>query len=417
MAPHDLGDGDGWADPENFAEEQEEVEADDVERHGDADADDAERHGEEAQADDALEDVDLDELCDSLQGYSSTEAEAEIRSALRKMGRDPASVEADTLAAMLKVMKLLRESALKGYDSWENLHVPAFCDHLTSACDKHIVSTDAFHKHTLLGGQDLQYAIVAIVYAECGRTLGLADELSKARDRLEKALNVFAVLHDSADTATLRQEAAAKASLARLQKRLGGAAGAQSHYLQALRAYAELESGPDTAEIVGEFCELLGKIGLEALSPVTLSLLTELAAAKFEQGSEQQVRAFRQIADACLEHGQLVLAAPALSARAKALRLRCAGGRGGMFAEAEAEAAEEEAASALEARVQPKLEEGDIEGAVASWSEALALRERAQGAESEVVASMRETLAVLQQVAEAKAAAESGARVPDSWDD
>ncbi|CAE8718105.1 unnamed protein product, partial [Polarella glacialis] len=155
-----------------------------------------------------------------------------------------------------------------------------------------------------------------------------------------------------------------------------------------------------------------------ALSPALVELVAFLAEEKFGEGSEEHLKALRELADACGAIGRPGLAAPVRAALARILREQCATSScvrsPGAWAEADAQAAEEEAAQALEALAGSSLEEGDLEAAATAWAEALAFRELSVGAEgSELVASMRISLEALQQAAASKSASED-ARDADS---
>eukprot|EP00928_Gymnodinium_smaydae_P028505 TRINITY_DN21722_c0_g1_i1.p1 TRINITY_DN21722_c0_g1~~TRINITY_DN21722_c0_g1_i1.p1 ORF type:complete len:480 (+),score=121.74 TRINITY_DN21722_c0_g1_i1:41-1441(+) len=334
--------------------------------------------------------VDVESICDSVLGLSAEDAEWEVREALRKASQEVS--EADVLGILLRVFRAAREATMRDNDGWEEL--TEHCNMLTRICDCGFLGSEGSER------QELPAAIVGVVYAECGRTFAVAGKLAEARDRLEKALNVFRLLPDAnKDDATLRQVAATHASLARVLRRRGNESDAMwESYMEALQLYAQLHGGIDTREFLSEFCEVLGESDAEDLSSSLPALLSELAEEKFDAGSDSHMRVTREIADACSQAGRPELGAAALVSRATALRARC-GPRAGAMLLAEAETAEEEAASALEAALPGRLEIGDLEGAADAWEQALQLRESAQGSDSEVVRDMRTTLAALRHAA------------------
>jgi len=183
---------------------------------------------------------------------------------------------------------------------------------------------------------------------------------------------------------------------ARVTRRLDGADAAQMEYLRALEIYARLPAGDDLSEFLSEHCEVLGESESGDLSPGTLGLLADIAEEKFGTGSDEHLEVLRQIADVCVDAGRPELAAPALACRARALQAGLEE-PGGSWGRGEAEAAVEEAAKALEAALPVRLENGDLEGAIEVWQEAIAFRECLEGPTSEVTAAMRKALEALVQ--------------------
>lgn len=346
-----------------------------------------------------FEDVDFDDLAEDLQCLGPLEAEQQARDALLRAGHEQIAA-ADVLAILLKAFMLIRDAALRDCDGWE-VSI-AYCDHLTSFCDKNFMQAANAE-----GGEsekhDLPASVVATVYAESGRTLALADKLPKARDRLEKALNVFAILPgaESSGTGTAEDDglrrhwAAAVASLGRVYRRLGLTEEAEGRYIRALQLYTTLPVETDIADFLSEFCELISEKDADTLSPALPALLVELTEAKFGKSSDMYLHLLADIISACQTVGRADLACPALTARADALRNRCCFSSNA-WAAAEAEAAEEEAATALEACLPCHLESGDLAGAASAWRQALRFRERVEGSNSQRVLAMRESLVALE---------------------
>lgn len=366
---------------------------------GDGEAD-ANPFGLEAGAGDA-DALDLEQLFEELAYSEPGSAEEELRSVLRRGERE--APEAEVLGALLRVFQVVRNAALDDGD-WST--AMAFCDHLTAFCDRNFTAA--------LGGEgdargDFPPSAVAAVYAECGRTLALAGELPRARDRLEKALNVFGVVQDDRDAARQRQVAATRASFARVLWRLGHEEPASKHYLQALTLYATLPPGTDIAEFVTEYCEHLGRVGGESISPVTLALLTELAEEKFGVGSDEHLEILKALGEACEAGGRLELAGPALLRRAELLRAAAGPTLSLGRAAAAADVAEDAAARALEAAVAKLLDIGDLAAAAQAWEGALQLRESLEGEDSETCTEMRSSLTALRAAAAAQVEAAAAA--------
>jgi len=225
-------------------------------------------------------------------------------------------------------------------------------------------------------------------------------------------LNVFQILTNKNEERVQLQEAGAKASLARVVRRLGHIEIARGLYLQTLESYTKLPVVGEVADLIGEVCEVLGEAGSEFFTPALPCVLMELSEAKLGSESKEHVKVLGDIIDACTSSGQPELSGAPLLARARALRSRCDSGVCGALALAEAETAEEEAAQALEAAVPSTLEKGDIEGAAALWDDAMLLRMRLEGPDSPLVAQMQVTSAALHEAAADKAAHE-GIADPD----
>jgi len=357
-----------------------------------------------------LPQADFDELCQTLQGLPPEDAEQEVRAALRSASTEASA--ANTIGIMLRVFRIARDSALEGYETWD---VPvAYCRWLTSMCDQNFVGAVGGETD---GRQDFPAVAVASVYAECGRTLALADQLPAARDRLQKALNVFGVMPGAAGAAVRLQTASTCASMARVLRRMGQPSPAQAQYLKALQTYTELPTTDDLAAFIGEYCEVLAEAGADEVSPSMLALLAELAEEKLGSGSEAHLKVLREVADLCAAVGKPGWAGPALATRARLLRQRGSAassshGKGARrtdaLAHAEVEAAQEEAAQALEAAVAVSLEEGDLERAAGCWEEALHFRELLEVPGSPLLAEMRNSLAALRAAAAAKASGCAG---------
>jgi len=354
--------------------------------------------------------LNLDDLAESLHGLPFEDMERDIRGALGRH-TDEVSV-ADVLAVLVKVFRNSRTYALDGYEPWDGSL--ALCDRLTALCDRNFLGMAA-------GGPclatDLPPAVVASIYTECGRTFALADHLPRARDRLEKAISVFGIIGDGADEFIQQQEATARASLARVLQRLGQKESAHSQYLLVLKLHASLPPLDDLVELISEYCEIIVDLGGNALNPAVPLLLADLTAEKFGSGSEKHLKVLKDVGEACESVAKLGLAAPVLATRAKLLRAQCGAATSRncparrqplAWATAEAEAAEEEAAQALEVSATEKMQDGDLRGAAADWAEALQFRESCAGPTSDVVAEMRSSLAVLEEAAAAADSMSSG---------
>jgi len=349
-------------------------------------------------------DVDSDEFCQALQGLSPEEAEKKIRAALQDSTGEAG--DADALGILLKVFRLARDSALQGYNSWD-LSL-AYCNRLTGLCDKNFVGSSGCE--TVREG-DFPASIIAIVYAECGRTFALADHLHPARDRLQKAMSVFGIVPGVPNDSMIHQRIIAGASLGRVLRRLGADEAAQAQYLKALQLYADIDPFDDLAEFLSEYVEVLGTTGGDSLSPSMFSMIAEFAEAKLGVGSEGHMRVLREAADVCVGVDRLDVAAPLLAARARLLRAggvaTSSGARSGSAARrgknssaaTEVEVAEEEAAAALEATMAKHLESGDLAAAARSWAEALVFRENTQPPNSDLLVEMRRSLSVLRAAA------------------
>lgn len=341
----------------------------------------------------------LPALCEQLQGVPPLEAEEEIRAALRRSkGKDS---DADTLAMLLKVFRSTRDAALEGYEPWNT--TLAYCARLTALCDKNFIGT--LHSDHEQAQSDFPASAVATVYAECGRSLGLAEELQLAREYLSKGLQVFAVIPEGrgSSLALDRQRAAATAAHARVLWRLGHTEPAEKEYLQALTAFSKLPAMEEISALISELCDLLKDKAPEGFE--VPDFLCELALEKFGEGSEQHLRALKDVSDACVSLGHRALAAPLLVSRAEFLRARCRTGASfpgkgarhnpNAIMQAEIEVSEEEAAQALEESVAARLSEHDLKGAMAAWEQALKFREACEGPNSQVVTEMRVALAAM----------------------
>jgi len=219
-------------------------------------------------------DVDSDEFCQALQGLSPEEAEKKVRSALLDSTGEAAG-DADALGILLKVFRIARESALQGENSWD-LSL-AYCNRLTGLCDNNFVGSSGSET---VREDDFPASIIAIVYAECGRTFALADRLPAARDRLQKAMSVFGIVPGLPTDSMIHQRIITGASLGRVLRRLGADEAAQAQYLKALQLYADIDPFDDLAEFLSEYIEVLGSSGGDSLSPSMFSMIAEFAEAK-----------------------------------------------------------------------------------------------------------------------------------------
>jgi len=368
---------------------------------------------------DTSTDVDSDEFCLALQGLSPEEAEKKIRSALQDSTGEAG--DADTLGILLKVFRLARESALEGYGSWD---LPlAYCNRLTGLCDKNFVGSSGCET---VREDDFPASIIAIVYAECGRTCALADRLHAARDRLQKAMSVFGVVPGVPTDSMIHQRIMTGASLGRVLRRLGADEAAKAQYLKALQLYADIDPFDDLAEFLSEYIEVLGSAGGDSLSPTMFSMIAEFAEAKLGAGSEGHMKVLRKASDVCVGGGRLDVAAPLLVARARLLRAggtaKSSAARSGRrrqdsLAAAEVEAVEEEAAAALEATVAKHLESGDLAAAARTWAEALTFRENTQPPDSDLLVEMRRSLSVLRAAAGEELQDQATAQLQSKQDD
>uniref|UniRef100_A0A7S1APX0 Uncharacterized protein n=1 Tax=Noctiluca scintillans TaxID=2966 RepID=A0A7S1APX0_NOCSC len=356
---------------------------------------------------------DPDELEAQLEGLPPDEAEEHARKVLKQSGK---GTDADVLGVLFNVFRFGRAAALAGSDSWDT--TVAYCDALTKICDRNFIR---FAGGEPGEGGDFPASMVATVYAECGRTLALADRLPRAKDKLEKALVVFDIVPDTVEDVWRQQAASAKASLARVVKRLGNFQEARNQFSQALSAHAVLPPSEAVTAFLVEYCEVLGDAQREELSKGLVSLVAELVVEKIGT-TDEGLRALKQLADSCEEAGCPECGIPALVLRAEALRARLRPGSGA-FASADAEYAEEEAAAVCEASVPDLLEQGDLEGAADVWEQALRLRTSATG-ESETVLGMRAALealrtAIAQQASgdASQASSQDAKRTDRDWDD
>ncbi|CAJ1392940.1 unnamed protein product [Effrenium voratum] len=350
------------------------------------------------------------------------DAEEEAREALKEV--TDVAADADVLAVLLTVFRTDRDSAIRGDDSWEN--PLGYCKRMCALCDRNFLSG---------GGQpradDFPARVVAGVYAECGRTFFVAGETSTARDQLQKALNVYEILKPGHEE--LPQLAACRASLARVCRKSGQLRRAQDEFLQALQLLAELPDCFDAPELISEYAEVLAEAppSEAVVSTQLLELMMELVEEKFGDCSEEHIKALQELSGGCLSAGRPALAAPLLLNLTRALREDGAATR-------EIQAAEQQAAEAFEAAACEQMQQNDFEAAANTWSSAIRMRE-ALNAQEEVLAEMRASLAVLQQMAGGSAAAStrepgepeptaqsedshshgsaSPCPVPDSWDE
>eukprot|EP00929_Paragymnodinium_shiwhaense_P106536 TRINITY_DN719_c5_g1_i1.p1 TRINITY_DN719_c5_g1~~TRINITY_DN719_c5_g1_i1.p1 ORF type:complete len:513 (-),score=163.08 TRINITY_DN719_c5_g1_i1:134-1672(-) len=367
------------------------------EEEGESEGDDRWSDVMEEGAPDVARPRDLDELCDSLQGLPPADVEREIRSALNKVQGEVN--EPDVLGLVLRVFRVARDAALDDYGDWQN--IIGLCNLLTTLCDKSSMGfAGGADNPEYVEGQDLPASMVGSIYAECGRTLAIAgsDRLKQARDRLQIALNVFGIIPESlADENIQRQTAAATASLARVQRRLGQDVEAQKLFLQALQRYAELPPGKDTGSFISEVCEVIAEMDRDDVAPSLPSLLADMAEEKFGEGSRVHMQCLKEIGMACQSAGCIEYGATAMATRATILRVRCGGNTMEL---AEAQCVEEDAAAALEAAMPSRLQEGDLQGAISCWEQALAFREDVEGPECDIVIEMRKTLQALKQAAD-----------------
>mmetsp|Transcript_56982 Transcript_56982/g.90262 ORF Transcript_56982/g.90262 Transcript_56982/m.90262 type:complete len:493 (-) Transcript_56982:87-1565(-) len=330
------------------------------------------------------EDAHLEELIETLQGIPAGDVIDEAKDALKKSGREP--TDANLLAVLLKIFRIARDAALDGCETWE--HPVSYCEILTGLCDRNFT----------LGSSSGSFppSFVGIVYAECGRTLLLADQLKKSRELLEKSVYAFGLVADQDNEATQRQNAAAVASLARVMRRLDGADVAHVQFLKALEIYSKLPEDADTADFLLEICEMLGDMEQVELSSSALGVLAEIAEEKFGIGSEEHLKVLKQVADTARALDKLELAASALACRANVLQTSSVR-PAGIMSYSEVCGATEEAAAALEAALPAKLQKGDLEGAIAVWEEAIGFRELLEGSGSKLVAEMQNALRALRQ--------------------
>merc|ERR1711871_1339074 len=106
-------------------------------------------------------------------------------------------LEATVLAGLLQVFQATRDYTLEEVENPEDADWSAvlpFCKRLTDICDANFLLHEGAEK-----SKNLPAAVVAGVYAECGRTFALAGQLGMARDRLEKAMNVFQIVPKGED--------------------------------------------------------------------------------------------------------------------------------------------------------------------------------------------------------------------------
>lgn len=347
----------------------------------------------------------LDALLEEIQYLPAAEAEDQVRAFLLRASGS--ATDADTLAILLKDFRVKRDHALEGYQSWES--IPTYCRRLTALCDKNFVATTGGEPGESL---DFPASVVATVYAECGRTLALAEELQQSRAHLLKAVAVFAITPESGEGAlsVAHQKAATRAALARVLRKLGHSKSAEREYLEALQLYMPLPHSEDVGNLITEYCDVLGDLGGDCF--VAPDFIGDLASQMYGEGSEAHLLALKDVADVCIAVGHRAQAAPVLEQRARLLRIRCSGGgcsggKGGGYPmkgmrrspgamlQAEAEVAEEEAAQAFEQAAAIGLEEGNLEVVAEAWAEALRLREASGGEGSQVVIEMRSALAAI----------------------
>lgn len=340
------------------------------------------------------EDIDFDLLCADLVTASPVEAEAELRQALRRARKEIS--EANVVGLLFKVFRLIRDVAL---ESQEFDGALLYCDHLTDMCDRNFSLAITGEADVSESGQprgNFPATVVAAVYAEAGRTFSLAGALPKAQSLLEKTLYVYGMV-PSDDAVLVRIRASIKASLARvLKRRKGHSEAAQEAFLETLDMYSQLPAAEDTSEFVLEYIDFLGDDGGDQFSSVTFELLDDLMAEKFGEGSDQHLATLKKIGDMCTQADQPELGGPALAKRARILRER-ADGTCSMAKQSAADAAELQAAVALEATLPTCLEKGDLRGAAEAWEEALQFRESLEGPDSPLCVEMRTSLAALQQ--------------------
>ncbi|CAE7641126.1 eag, partial [Symbiodinium microadriaticum] len=346
---------------------------------------------------------DLEALCDRLHGLSVEEAEKDAREALRE-AKDEAR-DGDVLAILLQVFQSARSSVLDSEEdptdyTWTE--VLGYCSRLCALCDRNFLS---------LAGQpgpdDFPLRVVASVYAECGRTLSVAGRPAEARNRLEKALNVFRLISEPTEEEAWLL-AGCRASLARASRQLGQLKSAQDEFLQALQLMADLPESYEVAELLSEYCEALAEApkGDRLVSSALLDLMATMMEEKFGEGSEEHIQALQELSAACVAAEKPALAAPLFVTLSRLLR-EYYGDEPDTWEMQELQAVEEKAAQCLESGAAGHMSEGDLEAAVALWSLALRMREGLD-AEEEVLTEMRHSLDALKQAAAAAAASEAG---------
>jgi len=173
---------------------------------------------------------------------------------------------------------------------------------------------------------------------------------------------------------------------------MDGAVAAQVFYLRALEVYTQLPPADDTTPFLSEHCEVLAEVEDDPSSSSTLQLLAEIAEEKFGAGSIEHLDLLRQMAEVWTESGRIQVAAQALASGAKSLQAMCEQFGGGCT-RSDAAPVVEAAAKALEAAMPSRLEQGDLEGAIEVWQEAIAFREFLW--QDDLVSAMRNALEAL----------------------
>ncbi|CAE7486339.1 eag [Symbiodinium sp. CCMP2592] len=345
---------------------------------------------------------DLEALCDRLHGLSVEEAEKDAREALQE-AKDEAR-DGDVLAILLQVFQSARSSVLDSDEAptdYTWTEVLGYCSRLCALCDRNFLS---------LAGQpgpdDFPLRVVASVYAECGRTLSVAGRPTEARNRLQKALNVFGLISEPTEEEAWLL-AGCRASLARAFRQLGQFKGTQDEFLQALQLMADLPESYEVAELLSEYCEALGEApkGDRLVSSALVDLMATMMEEKFGEGSEEHIQALQELSAACVAAEKPALAAPLFVTLSRLLR-EYYGDEPDTWEMQELQAVEEKAAQCLEGGAAVHMSEGDLEAAVALWSLALRMREGLH-AEEEVLTEMRQSLDALKQAAAAAAASEA----------
>eukprot|EP00439_Symbiodinium_sp_Y106_P082295 s487_g21.t1 len=330
------------------------------------------------------------------------EAEKDAREALQE-AKDEAR-DGDVLAILLQVFQSARSSVLDSEEdptdyTWTE--VLGYCSRLCALCDRNFLS---------LAGQpgpdDFPLRVVASVYAECGRTLSVAGRPAEARNRLQKALNIFGLISEPTEEEAWLL-AGCRASLARALRQLGQLKGAQDEFLQALQLMADLPESYEVAELLSEYCEALGEApkGDRLVSSALVDLMATMMEEKFGEGSEEHIQALQELSAACVAAEKPALAAPLFVTLSRLLR-EYYGDEPDTWEMQELQAVEEKAAQCLEGGAAVHMSEGDLEAAVALWSLALRMREGLH-AEEEVLTEMRQSLDALKQAAAAAAASEA----------
>lgn len=243
---------------------------------------------------------------------------------------------------------------------------------------------------------------IADIYAEVGRTLASVSEdrcLAQARFKLERARYVLAEHCKSEQPKRWRCELSLARVLLRGDARSGLAKGEQGRgwlklFAPALSALRDQVPGEELLDLAAEFCETLK--GLEPDPAAVRQVLAWLPQA-LEAAAE---------ADAANEDGPQLALEWRAAASATALQIARFDAPAGLATAlrlagqaADIDEADLDTADALEVFVQVALANRRFGDAASAWDRALEIREQ-EGAEEPVLASMRQTLAALQQLGE-----------------